>query len=759
MARFPARSSAKGLELSGDDAILHEAQQRFKIGYDWESDFQTLAKDDIKFYHGDSDNGWQWPRDLKKEREDNKRPSLTINKTKDKCNRIINDMYENKPGVKIIPTGDEATFEAAQAYEDIVRQIEYVSNAPSIYDAAARDTVKSGIGWWRVGTRYADDDTFDQEIILLPVKDSLSIILDPNIQKDDGSDARWGFVFDEVPKEEAEKEWPDADLTSQPAIEGPASWVNDNNVRIAEYFRIVEKDDELIYAEDKEGNDATFRKSDLPRKGDADKLLKKIEKEGGTVKRRPIKVRKLEWFKIVGNSIVDRRAGNDAYPYRYIPLVRSTGIEDAVDGKLVRYGHVRALKDPQRMYNYNSSGQVEFGALATKTPWVIADKAIEGHEDDWNSANIKNFAYLKYNHYDLEAPEEGAIPPPQRPEAPGVSPAFVQGMDRAEHEMDMASGQYEAKEGRPGNERSGKAIGMRARQGDVATYHFVNSQALAIRYTGIIILDMFPHVYDTKRVIQAMAKSGQQRQITIDPNAAQLLEKQKTQQDVLEIVFNPKKGAYLVEADTGPSYATARQEAWDAFVQLVSVNGELYNEIGDLMFKSADFPMANDIADRLRRKIRAEKPYLFDDNAPTPQQQMMEQQIQMLSKQVEDLLHSLAKKDLKLVGKEQMRDIDAYRAETDRIGTLANAQPELSRMGIDPELAQLVLKTIAQANGMDLTDLVQFLGGEFGQEPPAEQDQIEQQEQPPVPGAEKAPDGSWYVEQNGQMMRVDPAQQ
>jgi hypothetical protein len=62
-------------------------------------------------------------------------------------------------------------------------------------------------------------------------------------------------------------------------------------------------------------------------------------------------------------------------------------------------------------------------------------------------------------------------------------------------------GQYQSDMGAPSNERSGAAINARQRQGDNATFHFLDHQAIAIRFTGKILIDLIPKIYDTERVL------------------------------------------------------------------------------------------------------------------------------------------------------------------------------------------------------------------------------------------------------------------
>jgi hypothetical protein len=120
---------------------------------------------------------------------------------------------------------------------------------------------------------------------------------------------------------------------------------------------------------------------------------------------------KVQWFKIAGCEIIDRKD----WAGRYVPIIRVPGEETVIDGEMDRKGHVRALKDAQRMYNYNASAQVEFGALQNKIPYIAPAAAIEGYETYWESANTQNYSVLPWNHAD----DEGRTDP--GPEAPGAA--------------------------------------------------------------------------------------------------------------------------------------------------------------------------------------------------------------------------------------------------------------------------------------------------------------------------------------------------
>jgi hypothetical protein len=120
---------------------------------------------------------YQWDKWVIGDRMTNSRPCLTINKTQQHNLQIINDGKQNKPGVTIRPVGGDASFEAAQVFQEVVRHIEYISNAENVYDYAAQFQVNAGWGYWRVVIEPIADDSFDKEIFIRRIKDPRSVYI------------------------------------------------------------------------------------------------------------------------------------------------------------------------------------------------------------------------------------------------------------------------------------------------------------------------------------------------------------------------------------------------------------------------------------------------------------------------------------------------------------------------------------------------------------------------------------------------------
>lgn len=726
-----------------DKKVLLEAKENFARWENWESDFRPRYVQDVKFANADSDNGWQWPNDLRADREANKRPALTINKVQRLVAMITNDASENKPAITIKPTGNESSYKSAQVYEGLIRDIEYKSAAQNIYDDCSVSQVEGGIAYFRIEQVYPDDDSFDQELRITPVRDHLGVFLDCDIKQKDGSDALWGGVFDDMPREEFEKLNPDVDLDligSQTIFGGdiPDAWLKEDSIRIAEYYRIIQSNDMLYWVEDDKGQSTTFKKSEAP-KGFEKTLVV------GKYKKRKIVNRTLEWYKIVGNTIIDRRSIANSNPLkgRYIPIVRMVGVERIIDGKLERKGYVRPLKDPQRMFNFNASQQVEGVSLQTKTPWVGPAAAFEGNETAWNNANTQNAAYLTFKHLDADG---NPLPAPQRLEPPKSADGFLQGMQISDNQMAMVGGREDAGLGREGQEKSGVAIQQRQRMGDKANQIWLTNEAIALCYAGRIIIDLVPYIYDTERVIQIMGKDGTQSKVTIDPNADEAYQEVQ-EQDVVNVLFNPNVGKYEVMSSPGPAYATQRQEAWNAFVNVVTGAPELINKIGDLMFRSADFPLADKIAERLRRDIKNSAPWLLEDSSTNPQLAQMQQMLTDAQGQVGELIQKLAEKNLELKNKEEENRIRQQEADSHELTAETNSIVDLKASNIEMhKLLLAITDTLSNITGKST------LPGEEAKEVSDTEDTdgseplIEQNEIPPFEGAKKAPDGNWYLE-------------
>jgi hypothetical protein len=664
-----------GGKKNDDSNVLATARSRLDMAISALSESREDEIDDLKFYAGSPDNHWQWPADVLATRGAvqgqtiNARPCLTINKLPQHVRQVTNDQRQNRPTGKVIPADDKADIDVAQVFNGMVRHIEYISDADVAYDTACENQVSYGEGYIRILTEYCDDNTFDQDIKIGRVRNSFSVYMDPTIQDPCGADAKYCFVTEDISKDDYERMYPDsAPITTLQTLgvgdQNLSQWLNEDTIRIADYYYVdYDKGTLNLYP----GNATAFEGTP------EDKQLRAIY--GKPKKTRQSDRPRIKYCKINGYEILEERE----WAGKYIPIVRIVGNEFEVDGRLYVSGLVRNAKDAQRMYNYWVSQEAEMLALAPKAPFIGYGGQFEGYENQWKTANTTNWPYLEVNP-DVTDGAGATLPLPQRAQPPMASSGLLQAKSGASEDIKASTGQYNASLGMTSNERSGKAILARQREGDVGTYHFGDNLARGVRYLTRQLIDLIPKIYDTQRIARIIGEDGETSMVKIDPMQAEPVKKIVNQEGiVIDKIYNPGVGKYDVVATTGPGYATKRQEALEAMGQLLQGNPQLWQVAGDLFVKNMDWPGAQEMAKRFAKTI---DPKLMQDGDKPPELQAAEQQIQAMGQEMEQMHQMIINAGKSIEAQDMHRKdfeatVKAYQAETQRISAVqASMSPE-----------------------------------------------------------------------------------
>lgn len=425
-----------------DDDILKEARAAFQLAADAEAENRREALDDLRFAR----LGEQWPEKVRRERELEGRPCLTINRLPAFIRQVVNDARQNKPAIAVHPVDGGADPETAEVFNGLIRHIEQSSDAEVAYDTALDFAVTSGVGYFRINTRYAADDGFDQDIAIERVANPFSVYGDPESVAADSSDWNTAFVVDSVPRAAFEARWKGAqavdwDGDDYGRLDGP--WLDGDRVMVAEYWRrerttktilalsdgqVVE---EGVYRAQKAMFDALGVKPiGRPRETASHKVTQRI---------------------LTGAEVLE----TVDWAGRFIPIVPVYGEELIVDGRRRLRSLVRDAKDPQRMFNYWRTTSTELVALAPKAPFIGRKGAFETDSAKWATANVQSHAYIEY-----DGPE-----PPMRQGFAGVPAGALQEALNAADDMKSIMGLYDASLGARSNETSGRAIMARQREG------------------------------------------------------------------------------------------------------------------------------------------------------------------------------------------------------------------------------------------------------------------------------------------------------
>jgi hypothetical protein len=621
------------------DDVVKDALEAFDKSAEHDEHNRKAFEDDIDFALLEN----QWPERVRRDRELEGRPCLTVNKLVSMGRQVVNDARRNKPGIKVLPVDDAADPDTAEILNGVIRNIEQSSNAEVAYDTALEHAVFGGFGYFRINTRYSSDDTFQQDIVIERVSNPLSVYPDCYSTGADSADWNYCFVTDSMAKAAFDKAYPgaeQADWQGEAWKDMASPWLDGDFVQVAEYWTrdkvkksiLLLSDGMVIDADDYEKSREVFDALGIEVKGqrevDSHRVRQRIM-SGAEV------LETVEW------------AG------KYIPIVPVYGAEVNLKGKRHFRSLIRGAKDAQRMFNYWRTTSTELVALAPKAPFIGRKGAFETDAAKWATANTQSHAFMEYDGGEA----------PQRQPFSGVPAGALQEALNASDDIKSVMGIYDASLGARSNETSGKAIIARQMESDNATFHFVDNLSRAIRHAGRIMIDLIPQVYSVPQVLRIVGEDGEPDMKRVNqPVQEQEEDPQTGQMREVTKIYDLTAGRYDLTVSAGPSFASLRQEAANQMIELIRAYPDAAPVIGDLLVKNLDWPGADEIADRMRKAMGG-----AEEGAPDAQmgqaQEVMQQYASALQQAQQRLQALEADKSLEA----RKLDIAAYEAETKRI--------------------------------------------------------------------------------------------
>jgi hypothetical protein len=602
------------------DTLIKEVRERMDASYSADKHNRMDASEDLRFLAGD-----QWPGYIRKERQDQNRPCLTINKLPQAVHQVVNDYKMSPPSIKATPADDGTPKELTELANGLLSTIQYKSNAVNVYGHAFSHQVACGIGHFRITTDYVSDDSFDQEIKIKRIMQPLSVYWDPNAIEPTREDAEFCIVSEMISTEKFKADYPKAAVTG---FDTPINdylgksflyWNQPDALRIAEYWKKVPVKRKVALLDTGESLDIT----DVPR--DMYVYLPKIIRE------RSVETFKIQQWLMSGHDILD---GPNEWAGKYIPIIPFVGGEVPLEDKVIRYGLVRFARDPQQLYNFWRSAAAETIALAPRSPFLVTPKMIGKFKGIWDTQNTVSRPYLPYEP-DPDAPGGR----PERVNPPPVPAAFLQESSVSSDEMKSTTGIYDASLGQRSNETSGRAIFARDHQGDVGTYHFMDNANASLTHAGRVIMDLIPKIYDNERTIRLHTEDHE------EPKFATINKAQMSVDGRPVILNDLSSGKFDIRVKLGPNYATRRMEAADSMMKFIQAVPQAAQVAGDLIAKAMDWPDAEKLAERLQRMV---PPNILGDDVPeqTPQQQQAAQAQQQHQQMMEQMQQAGAQADI-----------------------------------------------------------------------------------------------------------------
>jgi len=532
-----------------DEELLTEIRDRYD---EYDAQWQDSRKErdkDMRYICG---NPWN---DTDREARDKAgRPCVNEDQLNQYVSTCVNSLRMNKRGIKVDPAGYGSSENSALLRQDLIRTIEYDSNAPSIYAAAFQAMVEGSYAFFRISCKYVhnnvrlnDPSMFDMHITVKPIANPNSVLFDPYCKEPDWSDAKACFHLERMSRKEFRKQWPRAQtVTFAPDyIQHSASWFPDEDIVVAEYWRI-EKEQKNKYLLD------TGEVVDSPQ---GRRVMDKRAIEQKTVKQ----------YVTNGVEILDRKN----FPGTILPIIPMIGLERWVDdkgkGQRKLFSLVRLARDPQLALAYLTSQEMEEAGLTPKTPFLGYKGQFDSSRTMWESITKIPHAFLE-----SDIPDNwpaGQVPPlPQRvPFTPNFQ-EYELAKDSCRRAIQAAMGTMPLPTAMArDNQKSGVALARMQEEQSVGSYHFVDGYDRALRLAGRVIDEWIPTIYDRQRSIYIRQPDDSYNLIHV--NTAGPYPDEKT---LKPVQYPVQEVDHSISISTGPSYQSQREEANDFLNALVA---------------------------------------------------------------------------------------------------------------------------------------------------------------------------------------------
>lgn len=640
------------------DDILKQAQEAFEACAEAESENRIEALADIRFAKLDE----HWPEKIKRQRELDGLPCLTIPKLPPMIRQVVNDARLNKPSIVVHPVDSESDPEVAEVFNGLIRHIEQSSNAEVAYDTALDFAVTGGFGYFRINTKYCRDDSFDQDLVIERVADPFTVYGDPESTAADSSDWSVAFVTERMAKATYERRFGGADAVDWDASEWSspgAPWLDGDHVLVAEYWTREETTNKIVML-----SDGSVVRLDAY---EAERAM--YDAIGAAVEGQPREVpsHKVTMRLMSGAEELEKRSWGG----RYIPIVPVYGEEVFIDGRRRLRGLVRSAKDAQRMVNYWRTKSTEAVALAPLAPFIGQKGQFETDAAKWATANRDPHAYLEYDAV------EGSQGAPQRTAFAGIPAGAIQEALNAADDIKAIVGMYDASLGARSNETSGKAIQARQREGDVSTFHFIDNQARAIRHAGRILLDLIPKVYASPRVLRILGPEGKPDMVPVNQKAAipvkgpdgePVQDPQTGQVRTVEKLYDLRAGKYDLTVKSGPSFSTRREEFVALATELIRAMPAAAPLLIDKIVENFDLPGGEELAQRFKALLPPEA------RGEDPRINEAKEAVQKLTEALKGVQAELeAERQDHGIQAEKVK-VDLYNAQTNRMKVLGGGE-------------------------------------------------------------------------------------
>ena len=575
------------------------------------------------------------------------KPRYTFDMVNPIVDQVTAEIEQSDFDIKVSPQSGPASKETAMVMDGLIRNIESMSRAKEIYINAGRGMATAGYDGWMVSHKYADEESFDQDLVIEPVPNFIDRVwFDPASYRQDKSDAQYAFLLHPVSKAEYASRWPEGSEASvSDDREGDAYYDKAEVIVVGQLFYVKRKPMELVLM----SNGAVYEATE-----DFEKVVDELAAAGLTEVRRRTAYKNVvcshfydatDWLEDEEETIFDR-----------VPVIPVYGNFKITENKTIYWGVVEKLLDPQRVLNYSMSREIEEGALAPRAKYWMTLTQGAGHEDTLSTLNT-NSDPVQFFNVDPENPG-----PPQQNGGAMVNPGLRTISESMRQLIGQTAGMFAANMGDNPGLQSGVAIERLQTKGDNGTVKYFRALETAIAATGDLLVKTIPKVYDTRRTVRLLYEDNTAEMMTLNDT---VIDNQTGEPVTLNDLT---KGQYSITCRAGPSFRNKQQETIETIIEIAKVDPSIIGMSGDILLNAIPTSAAMQIGERKRLQMLSQG--LIPASQMTEEETQQMQQQQQNQGQQQDPNMVLAQAEMAKAQAEQLRaevEMQKLQLETARI--------------------------------------------------------------------------------------------
>ena len=611
--------------------------------------------------------------------------------------QIMADLRANPIQPDFKPT-DTSRTDDAELLDGLYRADDRRLDSQEAYDYATQDAVVCGYGAWELYTEYATNQIGDENQVIrrryIPEANN-NCFFDPNAVRQDKSDANYVSIlykytkdgYDEIyedltgekPQTQQSFAFPEQSYAFPWIVEGEKYYVT------TFYHRKKVKDKVFIFV-DPFGIPAAYRESQIL--DVIDDLM-----DAGYEKKEERNIERWEVRKYIASG--QEILSNEIIPGENIPVIPTYGERSFVEGEEYWEGCTRLAKDPQRLRNFQMSYLADIVSRSPRPKPIFLPEQVQGYEFMYEpNGSDNNFPYYLQNRVDANNNPLPIGPVAQMPEQP-MPTALSQSIDLSRQAVEDV-----VNPGLPQDiadpDLSGKAVIALQNRLDQQSYIYQHNFKIAKRRDAEVYAGMATVIHDTPKTLTIQTQDGQTQKVEI----MQIVTDRDTGEPV--VLNDLTNMEFDVYAEIGHTYANQKQQTREEIGQMMSGLTPQDPMFNILLLKSMelmDGVQFDDVRDYARKQL-----ILQGIREPETEEEMMlvmqaqqsanqpdpAVQIAMLAEQTKNIQaqtgmvkaqNDQANTQIKsfevqsyAANHARKTDIDAFRAQTDRMAVQVDAQ-------------------------------------------------------------------------------------